>query len=119
MIHEQVVNVSWACPSAAHQKLGKIILEYVLCLRYELQEVPASQRRPLMVDLEKLTLQLFTWPHVSSTELRDPERAAFLNGCQEEVRRFFEREQYFSGNRGVGFLLNIKAFQEHDRDICM
>ena len=63
-----------------------------------------------------LILQLFASPHVSRTELQDPERAAFLDGRQEEVRKLFEREQHFSGGRGLGFLLNIRAFSE--RGVC-
>ena len=93
--------MSWADQDAAHEKLSDIILEYVRGL-YELQEVPLAQRRPIMMRLEQLILQVFKRPHVSRAELHHPARAAFLHGCEQAVHELFEREQYFA-DPGLGF----------------
>ena len=107
-IMEEVIGVSWASTHAAHEKLSDIILEYVRGL-YELQEVPLAQRRPIMMRLEQLVLQVFRRPHVSRAELHHPARAAFLHGCEQAVHELFEREQYFSGDVG-----SASSWTEHD-----
>ena len=98
-IMEEVIGVSWASTHAAHEKLSDIILEYVRGL-HELHQVPPAQRRPMVMGLEQLIKQVFTWPHVSLAQSGNPDGAAFLSGCQEAVHELFERERYFSGDVG-------------------